>query len=60
MLSLINSGFRILVAVALFWIGLPYAVLWGVTAASLWPVRTIVSFSKNLAKTERVHKVFPL
>jgi hypothetical protein len=33
--SLINSGFGILVATALFWIGLPYAVLWGVTAALL-------------------------
>ncbi len=33
--SVINAGFGLLVAIALFWIGVPYAILWGVTAALL-------------------------
>jgi predicted PurR-regulated permease PerM len=33
--SVINSGFGLIVAIALFGIGVPYAILWGVTAALL-------------------------
>ncbi|HEV8714377.1 MAG TPA: AI-2E family transporter [Candidatus Binatia bacterium] len=33
--SIINAGFGTLVAAGLFWIGVPYAALWGITAALL-------------------------
>ena len=56
--SLINSGFGILVATDLFWIGLPYAVLWGVTAALLCFVPYIGSLLAMLLPTALAFVLF--
>ena len=56
--SLINSGFGILVAAALFWIGLPYAILWGVTAALLRFVPYIGSLLAMLLPTALAFVLF--
>lgn len=55
---LINSGFGIIVAAALFWIGLPYAVLWGVTAALLRFVPYIGSLLAMLLPTALAFVLF--
>ncbi len=55
---LINSGFGILVAAALFWIDLPYAVLWGVTAALLRFVPYIGSLLAMLMPTALAFVLF--
>ena len=55
---LINSGFGILVAAALFWIGLPYAILWGVTAALLRFVPYIGSLLAMLLPTALAFVLF--
>ena len=56
--SVINTGFGILVAAALFWIGVPYAILWGVTAALLRFVPYIGSLLAMLLPTALAFVLF--
>lgn len=57
--SLINSGFGVVVAAVLFWIDLPYAVLWGVSAALLRFVPYLGSLLAMLLPTALAFVLFP-
>ncbi len=56
--SVINAGFGLIVAVALFWIGVPYAILWGVTAALLRFVPYVGSLLAMLLPTALAFVLF--
>jgi len=56
--SIINAGFGVIVAAALFWIGVPYAILWGVTAALLRFVPYVGSLLAMLLPTALAFVLF--
>ncbi len=56
--SAINAGFGLVVTVALYWIGVPYAILWGVTAAFLRFVPYVGSFLAMLMPTALAFVLF--
>ena len=56
--SVINSGFGLIVAIALFWIGVPYAILWGGTAALLRFVPYVGSLLAMLLPTALAFVLF--
>ena len=56
--SVINAGFGLIVATALFWIGVPYAILWGVTAALLRFVPYVGSLLAMLLPTALAFVLF--